>query len=59
MDSSGYLLILDVVLQEINILLINVYGPNLNTPDFYSNLQLNLKNYMMTNILYLEVISTL
>lgn len=42
-DSSGNLLILDVVVQEINILLINVYGPNLDTPNFYSNLSLKLE----------------
>lgn len=42
-DSSGNLLILDIIVQEINILLINIYGPNLDTPDFYSNLSLKLE----------------
>lgn len=42
MDSSGNLLILDIIVQEINILLINL-GPNLDTPDFYSNLSLKLE----------------
>lgn len=30
-------------MQKINILLINVYGPNLDTPDVYINLSLKLE----------------
>lgn len=39
-DSSWKFLILDIIVQEMNILLINVYGSILDTPDFCSNLSL-------------------
>ena len=37
-DVSGNYLILDVVIEDIPFLLINLYGPNSDTPCFYSEL---------------------
>lgn len=37
-DDSGNYLILDTTIENMNLLLVNIYGPNLNTPNFYSKI---------------------
>lgn len=38
-DDSGNYIILDATVEGISFLLINIYGPNSDTPDFYMNIQ--------------------
>ena len=37
-DDSGNFLILDVTIDSLQFLLINIYGPNTDVPEFYSKL---------------------
>lgn len=37
-DDSGNYLILDTTIENMNLLLVNIYGPNLDTPNFYSEI---------------------
>lgn len=47
-DDSGNFLILDVSVDDLHVLLVNVYGPNLDTPTFYTNLLQHIEN-LFTN----------
>lgn len=38
-DDNGNYIILDATVEGIKFLLINIYGPNSDTPDFYTNIQ--------------------
>lgn len=41
-DNSGNYLILDTTTENMNLLLVNIYGPNLDKPNFYSEIKVKL-----------------
>ena len=54
-DKNGNCIILDMVIEEKEITLVNLYGPNEDNPQFYKNLKLKrLLNLKMIMLLYVE-----
>lgn len=47
-DDNGNFLILDVSVDDLHVLLVNLYGPYLDTPAFYTNLFQHIEN-LFTN----------
>lgn len=46
-DSGNYL-ILDTTVENMHLLLVNIYGPNSDTPYFYSELKNKIDSYLNT-----------
>lgn len=44
-DEIGNYLAIDLRIEKYNILLINIYGPNRDSPDFYENIQSKVENF--------------
>lgn len=47
-DSSGNYIILDVTVETVNFILLNIYGPNTNSPEFYKELSNKIKDIYST-----------
>lgn len=47
-DDSGNYLILDTTIENMNLLLVNIYGPNLDTPNFYSKIKEKIDSCLNT-----------
>ena len=50
-DQTGNVLIVDIKLSNKSITLINIYGPNKDTPDFYSDLEKNIVEFANNDII--------
>lgn len=44
-DEIGNYLAIDLRIEKYNILLINIYGPNRDSPDFYENIQSKVESF--------------
>lgn len=44
-DNDGNKLILDISIKDLHIILINIYGPNRDSPEFYLNLLNDIEKY--------------
>ena len=50
-DHSGNIIIADIQLSNRSITLVNIYGPNRDTPEFYSNIGEKLINFANNNVI--------
>ena len=50
-DDQGRLLLVDINIEDRNLCLANVYGPNVDNPSFYSNLFNQLQSFSTSDII--------
>ena len=51
-DNNGNFMMLDMVIDDKEITLVNIYGPNNDNPHFFENLKQKMKNFKMIMSLY-------
>ena len=51
-DGEGRFIILDIILNSQKITLINVYGPNIDEPTFFENIQKELDDFECESIIW-------
>jgi exonuclease III len=47
-DDTGNFLVVDVTIEGLKLILVNIYGPNIDSPTFYSNLFNKIENLYTT-----------
>ena len=46
-DHNDNFVILDMVIEDKEVILVNIYGPNNKRPQFYENLKLKIKHHLV------------
>ena len=51
-DDEGRIVVLDVIINNENITLVNIYGPNIDNPEFFDNISFILRDFVCETIVW-------